>query len=322
MQLGNNTQARTLVRTSPISVIVGSALLSLASCTSAKPDTVTPDLARLRAIAAVDFDGRGPTVAEPQGEAAPETPRRGHTHPDTPLHAGDAFEAEPADAIAIELVEKEHHEGQGPNGDSHRRHHRHRRHERPYRHPREGFYVGGNFGLTDGNDSGGKLENDLNRRTPAGRDVNVSLDDTDLGFKAFVGYRFNSPFAIEVGFTSLEGPDSNIDTPVVDGNLIADVRELHPLTGRGPTASFLAIPFERDRLSTFAKLGFWYWEADIDVRLGNTSVKNDPNGWDFIAGLGAQYRMFDELSARLEYERYFLDDNGVDMLSIGLTYRF
>ena len=38
-----------------------------------------------------------------------------------------------------------------------------------------------------------------------------------------------------------------------------------------------------------------------------------------VVGLGAQYRLYEGLGARVEYQRYFLDDDGIDMLSVGLS---
>lgn len=184
------------------------------------------------------------------------------------------------------------------------------------------FYLGGNFGLTDGNESAGDLQNDINRRGPASRSVAVDLDDTDVGYKVFLGYRFVQPFAVELGYTGLEGPDSTIRTNAVDADLIGDIHDLHPVTGRGPSLALVAYPVRCGRFDLFARIGVWYWEADVRVNVGNIEVRNDPNGLDPIIGLGAQYRLFSRVRARLEYERYFLGNSEVDLLSLGLTVGF
>ena len=189
--------------------------------------------------------------------------------------------------------------------------------------PRRGVYIGGTCGYIDGGESAGDFEDEINRRSPAGRDVSLSLDDTDVGYKGFVGYRFANPFAVELAWTGLEGPDTSVFAPTVDANLLGDIGRLHPLAGRGPSLSVLAHPWECGRLSTFAKLGYWYWEADVDVDLGGGNrVRRRPTGFDFVLGAGLQYRLFDRLNLRVEYERYFLDDDGVDMVSAGLQFTF
>jgi OmpA-like transmembrane domain len=196
-----------------------------------------------------------------------------------------------------------------------------RDHRRPSRR-RGQFYIGGNFGFTDGNESAGDLQDDINRRGGGGRSVTVDLDDTDVGYKAFLGYRFVQPFAIELGYTGLEGPNSTINAPVVDASLVADVLDLHPVTGRGPTLSVVGYPIRCGRFEMFTRIGVWYWEADVDVKLGGTVVRKDPNGWDPILGVGAQFRLFSQVRARVEYERYFLRNADIDLLSLGLTVGF
>ncbi len=188
--------------------------------------------------------------------------------------------------------------------------------------PRRGVYLGATYGWTDGSGSSAELQSELNRRTPAGRNVTVDLDDTDNGYKGLVGYRFLRPFALELAYTDLDGPTSTIDAPTVDANLPGDVLELHPIAGRGPSLSLLGFPFEYERLSVFGKLGVWYWKSSAEVKLGNSVIRRNPSGWDLIGGVGVQFRLYEGLSARLEYERYFLDVNEVDLLSLGVVYRF
>lgn len=189
--------------------------------------------------------------------------------------------------------------------------------------PRQGVYIGGSFGWTDGGGSANEFQDEVNRRSPAGRNVSISIDDTDVGYKGFVGYRFANPFAVELAWTGLEGPDSSVNAPAVDANLLGDIGQLHPLAGRGPSLSIVGHPYECGRLSTFAKLGIWYWEADVEVDLsGGNVVRRRPTGFDFVGGVGMTYRLVDRLGARVEYERYFHDDDGVDLLSVGLSYTF
>lgn len=156
--------------------------------------------------------------------------------------------------------------------------------------------------------SSAQMQHDLNRRTLDGRSVSVELDDTDNGYMGFLGYRFSQPFALELAYSDLRRPRSRIDAVTIDANLAADVLELHPIAGRSPSLSLLAFSIEYERrLSIFGKLGVWYWRSTAEVRLGGSVLENRENGWDLTGGIGAQFRLFDGVSARLEYERYFLD---------------
>ena len=48
----------------------------------------------------------------------------------------------------------------------------------------------------------------------------------------------------------------------------------------------------------------------------------DERGFDLFFGVGALFGEWRGFSALLEYDRYFLDGDGVDSLSIGILYGF
>ena len=187
--------------------------------------------------------------------------------------------------------------------------------------PHSYFYVGGSHARTEGGDSASTLQRELNRRTP-GRNTTVQFDDSDEGFKGYVGYRFAKPFALELAYTGLEGSESMIDAPASDPMLVEDVKELHPVTGAGPSASLLGIPYDDGQWSLFTKIGVWYWESDVDVNLNGTKVERKTDDWDAILGVGLQCHVTSGVSIRAEFERYLLRDTDVDVLSIGLNVRF
>jgi hypothetical protein len=59
------------------------------------------------------------------------------------------------------------------------------------------------------------------------------------------------------------------------------------------------------------------WESDVSLLGGSQS----DSGTDPTYGAGAQFRV-GSFAFRLEYERFELDDDSSDLVSIGFTYTF
>lgn len=137
----------------------------------------------------------------------------------------------------------------------------------------------------------------------AGRsDTNVSGDNKDNAFKAYVGYDFNKTWGIEGGYADLGSPQYT--------------------AGRGDeTAWFLAgkgtLPIN-NQFGLFAKLG---------ATRNKLSLNGDNSRTDLLAGVGAEYSFNKRVGLRLEYEDFgkFGDDaNGkprATMWSLGLILR-
>lgn len=181
-----------------------------------------------------------------------------------------------------------------------------------------GVYVGGSFGYSDARASTGQLQGRLAGR---GQNTNVSLDDTSYGWKAFAGYRFDWPLAVELGYTSMEGLDSTITVNSSNPNLNADVRREHPIKGHG-VALALLVPVSWKSLTVFGKFGGWLWDADVDINLGGSVLNADDDGVDLLFGAGAQYFLTSNLALRAEFERYYLDRDESDLWTLGGVIRF
>jgi hypothetical protein len=68
--------------------------------------------------------------------------------------------------------------------------------------------------------------------------------------------------------------------------------------------------------------GHFYFGGNYGFTDGNESTGKLQDDWDPIVGLGMQYRLFGQVRARVEYERYFLRETDIDMSSVGLTVGF
>jgi len=117
--------------------------------------------------------------------------------------------------------------------------------------------------------------------------------EEDTAFKIIGGYQFHRNIAAEAGYGLLFDKGG------------AEVTALEVVA--------VGIFPVMDRLSVIGKLGF----ANVDVE---TSVGSDDKT-ELTYGLGAQYDFTRNLGARAQWQRYDTDQE-VDLLSIGIIYRF
>lgn len=129
------------------------------------------------------------------------------------------------------------------------------------------IYVGGNYGVYK--DRGGDFDEDD--------------DFTEL----LVGIQANSFLGIEASYLNFGEFSGNIGSADVDGYDLALVGRL-PLT---------------DSFGLFAKGGLLFWEVDTKV----AGIKRDYDGDDPFVGVGADFKVTDNLIVALEYDRYRID---------------
>ncbi|MEW6073501.1 MAG: outer membrane beta-barrel protein [Planctomycetota bacterium] len=181
-----------------------------------------------------------------------------------------------------------------------------------------GWYAGAAMGTAVADASAADLEDDLAGR---GYDSDASLDDSEVGWKVFGGYRFDAPWAVEIALVDLGTVESEIATDAVVTDAFLDaVTDVHPYSGAGVSLSGLYFPIEEERFDVGLKAGAWFWQADVDVDAATgESLEVDEQGVHPLVGIVGLIDITDRWSARLEWEHYLLgSDNDVDFLAIGL----
>jgi OOP family OmpA-OmpF porin len=185
---------------------------------------------------------------------------------------------------------------------------------------RSPWYIGASIGHADYNAS----ESDVDAAfAAAGFTSTTDIDDTDTGYKAFVGWQFHENFAAELGYVDLGNYDidTNITAPVAarfNGDADVDGFSLS-LVGTLPVT---------DKFSVLGRLGAYFWDVNADgaVTVSGTRVnlEGDDSGTDFVYGVGAQYDFTRHFGMRAEYEVYndVGDEDDIDFLSAGIVYRF
>ena len=128
-----------------------------------------------------------------------------------------------------------------------------------------------------------------------------SFDDSDVAWKAFVGYHFLQFFAVEAAYRDLGSPsDSNY-------KLSTTAFDVEGLVGMPIGPVYL-----------FGKLGIANWDSDFTVN--STGIKTSDDGTGYLGGLGVSV---DVIKIQLRAEIEYLDaGEGAVMYTVGAAWRF
>lgn len=142
------------------------------------------------------------------------------------------------------------------------------------------------------------------------KDLPGGWDDTDTGWKAFVGWDANKIFGVEAGYVDL----GKWTAPAGAGEVKAKGWNLDGRVG---------MPFFNDRASVFIKGGAF--RSQVDARV--LGVSESKSKWDWTYGAGAEYDFTTNFGARAEWERFKLKndviaDQKADLLSASLVWKF
>lgn len=163
------------------------------------------------------------------------------------------------------------------------------------------FYVGGSLG------DGANLD-------ASDFDVNLGgleADTDDRTWKVFAGLGIGRIFGVEAAWHDF-GTVSCCDL-LSDGGFVVDVE--------GISAAVVAgIPLSRLRL--FAKLGVFSWDVDGDAFTIAGPVPFSLDGEDAMGGVGADLKVTRHFSVRAELEVFEIAGGGLDIVSVGVQYRF
>lgn len=155
-----------------------------------------------------------------------------------------------------------------------------------------GFYLGASAGNADSSvDSG-----------------NISFDDSDTGYKVFLGYNFGV-----VPFLNLAVEGSYIDFGTAKGTVSGNSVESE-VSGLDV---FGLVGFNLGPVALFAKAGAINWDGEATVLSGTV----DESGTDPAYGIGAQFQL-GSVGVRAEYEVFDLDEVEIGFASIGVSYTF
>ena len=134
--------------------------------------------------------------------------------------------------------------------------------------------------------------------------IDEDFDESDLGWKALVQWRFIKYFGIEVQYVEFGSPE-NDDFAV----------ELNDFAAFG-----VGVLPVGDHFEFFGKFGYGLWNVEVEDLNIDDVVEDDE--YDIVYGGGMAIVFGKHFATRLEYERFEVDEtDSVDMASISLEFR-
>lgn len=146
-----------------------------------------------------------------------------------------------------------------------------------------------------------------------------SIEDSDIGFQATFGYRFNRYFAAELSLAQLgeTSAKASADMDFGDGVFRPSSARVGFKAG-GPLVSAIGILPVNDRFEVFGRVGYLFTAAERNVSLrvdgdnaGFGALKGDSQ--DVVYGIGGSFHINQVYSLRFEYMMF--DELGEEQTS-------
>jgi opacity protein-like surface antigen len=166
------------------------------------------------------------------------------------------------------------------------------------------------------------------------QNLSASTEDTDIGYNATFGYRFNRYVAAELGLAQFGSVESTAKGDLDFGGGFVPTSLKLSFSAGGPMMSVVGFLPLNDKFELFARVGYLFTSSEreltsnVDGQSGGFgSAKGDSQ--DLVLGVGAAFNFNQIYSVRFEYQQ--LDELGQDertgledlnVLGLGVVVRF
>jgi len=185
-----------------------------------------------------------------------------------------------------------------------------------------GWFVSGQIGSASTDISTKSLTSSLNEQ---GTLIDsISVKDSDTGYQAAIGYKFNAIYSLQVGYVDFGERHFSFTGEVTDlDNFNSTMKQVYPESATGPQISLLASwPISKE-ISLTAKVGYLDWHQDYQYQADSSQlVKAKRSGNSVTYGVEASFDLFKNTQIFLSYDHAALDSTDASMLSIGARYYF
>jgi OOP family OmpA-OmpF porin len=166
--------------------------------------------------------------------------------------------------------------------------------------------------------SAGQSDVDESMVIPGLLDPGGTVDGKDGAFKLFGGYQFNPNFALEAALVDLGDVSYSGFFTGTPGGPVSGGR----IQNSGLNLSAVGVVPLGQRLVLFGKVGMFLWYSEASDVTGGFAFYSEEDGADLSIGLGASVAIGQRVSLRAEWERFDLSNVGVDLVTVGFTFRF
>lgn len=189
------------------------------------------------------------------------------------------------------------------------------------------WVLGVNYGVAKGDTGAGDLNADLQAR---GLDAEASSsDDSRTAWRYTLGYEYTPRLGVEFAYVDLGKVETTFSGTAVDiDSFLSSVDDLHPQTAKGWLLGGKYRHGIYDWLHLHGRLGVFSWRSKYTVSGANTSRDVTESGLDFTLGAGVELGldrmawMPPGVSVGVDWERYTIDNEPINLWSLGVSYRF
>jgi len=159
----------------------------------------------------------------------------------------------------------------------------------------------------------------------------ISSDDDRFAWRLRLGYTFTPRWGVEAAYVDLGDVEATFTSSTEDIDTFLSLSvDVHPNTADG----FLVSGVYRHALGNYlplqavARAGAFVWSSEYDLNCLTRSRKVKENGTDLSFGLGVELGLENfgalppGMALGLDWQRFKIDDEGIDLFSLGLSYRF
>ena len=186
------------------------------------------------------------------------------------------------------------------------------------------WMIGGSLGIAWGSADSGELNNEL-----VGRSINATISDIDNNrfmTQIFAGYEYMSRWGIELGYVDLGDVSASINGTITGINdYFATGQDIYPQTATGLQLSSVYRYPVSGSLQLTGRVGVFNWTTDYILETNTVSQNVSEDGTDIIYGIGVESGSWIKqggIVSQLNWERYSINGETIDVLAIGVSYRF
>jgi len=184
------------------------------------------------------------------------------------------------------------------------------------------WYIGGELGMAKTDINQKQLDTFYNK---SGLDAtSTDIDKSDVSGALFIGYQFNSYFALEAGYLNLGERSVDFTGQTSDLSAYYDNAEhIYPQSAKGFAISALVSVPLSERFKLTGKIGYFDWKGDYITYENQVQVGSDnESDRDLYYGIELDYRLTNSTQLYLGYQHFELTRDNVDTIGLGLRYYF
>ncbi len=186
------------------------------------------------------------------------------------------------------------------------------------------WIIGASVGMAWGEADSASLNQQL-----VGRGINATvsgIDSSRVTTQFFVGYEYLPRWGVELGYVDLGDVEADINGTLSGiNNYFTSGQDIYPQTATGWQISSIYRYPVSGMFQWSGRIGLYSWDTDYTLQSPVNSQNVSEDGMDAIYGLGLEIGQWIKrggIVGQVNWDRYSINGESIDVLSFGASYRF